>query len=208
MAPALLGRRPRDACPKFLIVPLGGSILCSYALGGFLALARRAALGRGAVLLALDAVRAARSLGAVRCPWHPVRARGAGLGAPLLGGPTRWLARRSVRVELAVGLLLGRRCVRGALWRSFVGALLRWGCFRGRYARELASPTLSAVAAVRGGVAGGRGPGDVSDLQQGPQRVRGPLGRRRIAARAPEAAGSGRWFLQRSLDAVAEALWR
>ena len=167
----------------------------------------RSARGAGARCCLLGARRGARGAVARRgaVSLAPGARRGAGLGAPLLGGPTRWLARRSVRVELAVGLLLGRRCVRGALWRSFVGALLRWGCFRGRYARELASPTLSAVAAVRGGVAGGRGPGDVSDLQQGPQRVRGPLGRRRIAARAPEAAGSGRWFLQRSLDAVAAA---
>ena len=89
-------------------------------------------------------------------------------------------------------------------WARFFGGAASAGAPRANWPLQ----QLSAVAAVRGGVAGGRGPGDVSDLQQGPQRVRGPLGRRRIAARAPEAAGSGRWFLQRSLDAVAEALWR
>ena len=181
--------------------------MCSCALGGFWR-RRRAALGarccllgarrgargavarRGAVSLAPGAVRAAR------------------------GSARRfWAARRVARSALCArrargGAASGRRWVRGALWRSFVGALLRWGCFRGRYARELASPTLSAVVAVRG-VAGGRGPGYVSHLQQGRcKRVRAP---RRTLLRpplgAPEAAGSAAGSYAVSLRPVAGVLW-
>ena len=76
------------------------------------------------MFLALDAVRArGAGLGAPVWALDAVRSLGAWLGAPL------WAARRGRslgalwRVEHAVGLLLGLRWVRGTLWRAFVGAL-------------------------------------------------------------------------------------